>query len=156
MSGRASPRKRTALSHVQANMISFDLRCSSDHVFEGWFGSSADFEDQSARGLVTCPVCGNGEVRKALMAPNVASRKGGDEAGVDPRQMYVMLKKLRREVEKNADYVGPRFAEEARRIHYGESDPRGIYGESTAEEAEALREEGVEFTRIPWVPDAEN
>lgn len=138
-------------------MISFDLKCSSDHVFEGWFGSSADFEEQKTRGLVTCPICGDGEIRKAPMAPNVASRKGSDDsAPVNPQQMFVMLKKLRREVEQNAENVGERFAEEARRIHYGEVEARGIYGQSTPDEAEALREEGIDFAQIPWLPDAEN
>lgn len=138
-------------------MISFDLKCSSDHVFEGWFGSSADFDEQVARGLVTCPLCGDGDVHKAPMAPNVSTSKGrGDAAPVNPQQMFVMLRKLRQEVEKNAENVGDRFAEEARRIHYGEVEARGIYGNSTSDEAEALRDEGIEFAQIPWVPDAEN
>jgi hypothetical protein len=138
-------------------MISFDLRCSDNHVFEGWFGSSRDFEDQKARGLLSCPMCGDEQVDKALMAPNVASKKGSDsEPEITPQKMMVMLRQMRKQVEKNADYVGPAFAEEARKIHYGEVDQRDIYGESTPEESQELEDEGIEFASLPWVPDADH
>lgn len=138
-------------------MISFDLRCSDGHVFEGWFGSSQDFEDQKTRGLLSCPMCGDEHVDKALMAPNVASKKEAASApDITPQKMMVMLRQMRKEVEKNAEYVGPKFAEEARKIHYGETEVRDIYGESTPEESEALADEGIEFASIPWVPDADH
>lgn len=138
-------------------MISFDLRCSDGHVFEGWFGSSQDFEEQKTRGLLSCPMCGDEHVDKALMAPNVASRKESvSSPELNPQKMMVMLRQMRKEVEKNAEYVGPKFAEEARKIHYGETDMRDIYGESTPEESQELADEGIEFARIPWVPDADH
>ena len=138
-------------------MISFDLRCSDGHVFEGWFGSSQDFEEQKDRGLLSCPMCGDEHVEKALMAPNVASRKESvSSQELNPQKMMVMLRQMRKEVEKNAEYVGPKFAEEARKIHYGETDMRDIYGESTPEESQELADEGIEFARIPWVPDADH
>ena len=138
-------------------MISFDLRCSDGHVFEGWFGSSQDFEEQKDRGLLSCPMCGDEHVEKALMAPNVASRKDSvSSPELNPQKMMVMLRQMRKEVEKNAEYVGPKFAEEARKIHYGETDMRDIYGESTPEESQELADEGIEFARIPWVPDADH
>lgn len=138
-------------------MISFDLRCSDGHVFEGWFGSGQDFEDQKARGLLSCPMCGDEHVDKALMAPNVASRKeSASPAEITPQKMMVMLRNMRKQVEQNADYVGPKFAEEARKIHYGDAELRDIYGESTPEESRELEDEGIEFARIPWVPDADH
>jgi hypothetical protein len=109
------------------------------------------FDKQSAGGKITCPQCGNNDVTKAPMAPRVArSRKA--EATASPAQLRTALQELRRHVETNCDYVGERFAEEARRIHYGESDPRGIYGETSAEDAAGLADEGIEVSRIPWLP----
>lgn len=138
-------------------MISFDLRCNDGHVFEGWFGSSQDFEDQKARGLLSCPMCGDEHVEKALMAPNVASKKeSASESEITPQKMMVMLWNMRKQVEQNAEHVGPQFAEEARKIHYGDAEMRDIYGESTPEESQELEDEGIEFARIPWVPDADH
>ena len=132
-------------------MILFALRCAADHEFEGWFRDGAMFDKQSAGGKITCPQCGNNDVTKAPMAPRVArSRKA--EAAPSPTQLRTALQELRRHVETNCDYVGERFAEEARRIHYGESDPRGIYGETSAEDAAGLADEGIEVSRIPWLP----
>jgi len=132
-------------------MILFALRCAADHEFEGWFRDGAMFDKQSAGGKITCPRCGNNDVTKAPMAPRVArSRKA--EATPSPAQLRTALQELRRHVETNCDYVGERFAEEARRIHYGESDPRGIYGETSAEDAAGLADEGIEVSRIPWLP----
>lgn len=134
-------------------MIVFDLKCQKDHVFEAWFKDSKAFDTQSKAGKVVCPICGNKKVAKALMAPNIvgAKQKAGAEADIQAKVMQV-LAQLRDQVEKNCDYVGDKFADEARKIHYGETDKRGIYGEASDEEAEALAEEGIEFGRLPWLP----
>ena len=131
-------------------MILFTLRCSADHEFEGWFRDNAAYDRQQRRGLIACPECGSNKVEKALMAPSIGRPR---EAGppLSPAQMRRMLVQLRNQVEKNCDYVGPQFAEEARKIHYGEVDPRGIYGEATDTESKELAEEGIEFGRIPWI-----
>ncbi len=148
-------------------MIHYQLRCAEDHEFDGWFKDSAGFDRQAKRGLVECPHCGDTKVVRALMTPAVpkkssqlpapvapqaeppARRKGATKL---PAEAKAMLQRLRAEVEKNCDYVGPEFADEARKIHRGESDKRGIYGETTPAEAESLAEEGIEVTSIPWVP----
>jgi hypothetical protein len=132
-------------------MILFALRCAAGHEFEGWFRDGSAFDRQSAGGKISCPRCGDTAVTKAPMAPRVArSRKV--EATPSPAQLRKALQELRRHIETNCDYVGERFAEEARRIHYGESDPRGIYGEASADDASDLAEEGIEVSRIPWLP----
>ncbi|WP_144186992.1 DUF1178 family protein [Elioraea rosea] len=150
-------------------MIHYALRCEAEHGFEGWFKDSAAFEKMARRGLVECPHCGSTKVERALMAPAIgaeAKAKGRSKpapkpaeakaaTGPMPAQMVAMLQRLRAEVEKNCDYVGPRFADEARKIHEGEAEARGIYGEATAEEAEALKEDGIGFETIPWVKRAE-
>ena len=152
-------------------MIVFDLRCKKDHVFEAWFKDSAAYSEQVEAGVVRCPVCGSSQVEKALMAPNVTTPVGAEPPPAPPAKMLpaagsvttnadvekvteVMqaLKELRENVERECDYVGSDFAEEARKIHYGEREPRGIYGESSDEDAKALEEEGVEFARVPWLP----
>lgn len=149
-------------------MIHYQLRCGAAHEFDGWFKDSTGFERQAKRGLITCPVCADTNVTRALMAPGIP-RKGRNEmaaaetvpapapakpaaGGVIPDAVRAVLQKLRAEVEKHCDYVGHDFAEEARRIHHGETEPRGIYGESTDEEAEALADEGIGISRIPWLP----
>lgn len=132
-------------------MILFTLRCASDHEFEAWFRDGATFEAQQQAGEVACPHCGNAQVEKAIMAPNIGRSREAKGPPISPAQMKAMLLTLRRQVEQNCDYVGERFAEEARRIHYREVDPHGIYGEATLEESEALRDEGIEFGQIPWV-----
>ncbi len=136
-------------------MIVYDLKCAADHVFEAWFRDSAACDEQIRAGEVACPVCGSADIRKAVMAPNLARGKARGPA-VQERSGSAEARKalleLRRQVEANCDYVGERFPEEARRIHYGEADRRGIYGESTLEEAQALEEEGVKVGRIPWLP----
>ncbi len=155
-------------------MIHYQLRCSADHAFDGWFRDSAAFDVQARQGLVSCPACGDTTVNRALMAPRIAKgaavvdpsgaaahapmpeKTAVEKTGVAvPDHVRAMLQKLRADVERNCDYVGPGFAEEARRIHNGESDKRGIYGESTPEQAEALADEGIEVARIPWVPRAD-
>jgi hypothetical protein len=148
-------------------MIRYSLICDKEHGFDGWFGSSDDFDKQVKRGLVECPMCGSIKVSKALMTPGVpakSNRKNDPEpvkalhAPADPKlqAMMQMVRKLREQVEANADYVGDRFAEEARRIHYGEEDPRGIYGEATLQDAVELHEEGIDVLPLPKLPDEAN
>lgn len=146
-------------------MIHYQLRCHGGHEFDGWFKDSGAFEGQAGRGLIACPVCADTNVNRALMAPGIP-RKGRTEivaelapapvksatGGVVPDAVRAVLQKLRQEVEKHCDYVGRDFAEEARRIHNGDAEQRGIYGESTDEEAESLADEGIDIARIPWVP----
>jgi len=131
-------------------MIRFTLRCAAEHEFEGWFRSGDAFEAQQKVGEIACPSCGDNRIEKALMAPNIG-RSHKNAPALSPAQMRAALVELRRQVESNCDYVGERFAEEARKIHYREVDPRAIYGEATAEESHELAEEGIEFGRIPWV-----
>jgi hypothetical protein len=139
-------------------MILFDLKCAKGHVFEAWFRGGVAADRQIAGRKVSCPDCGNSKVAKAPMAPRIA-RGGGEKAVSEPTEKAAMSAKLKKElgelrtkVEANCDYVGDRFAAEARKIHYGETDPRGIYGETSKDEARDLAEEGVEFARIPWLP----
>src|ERR1700719_1057568 len=132
-----------------SSMILFALRCAADHEFEGWFRNGAAFETQSAAGEIVCPSCGSKSVGKAPMAPHVG-RSSKDAGAPSPAQIRKALEEVRREVEANCDYVGDRFAEEARRIHYGEADARSIYGEASPDDAKTLSEEGIELTRIPW------
>jgi hypothetical protein len=127
-------------------MIKYDLKCRRGHVFEAWFRDSAAYDEQVEASKVACPDCGARKVEKAVMAPRLAR---GAEKAIELRRA---LADLRAKVEADCDYVGPQFAEEARRIHYGEAAARGIYGETSSEEAEALAEEGVPFARIPWLP----
>lgn len=131
-------------------MILYELRCTDDHAFEAWFRDSATYDRQAAAGEISCPVCGDAEVAKAPMAPRI-SRTGGDAAAA-PARMRKMLTELRETVERSSDYVGDRFAEEARRIHYGETEHRNIYGEASDDEARELIDEGLKIGRIPWLP----
>jgi hypothetical protein len=136
-------------------MIVFNLKCRKDHVFEAWFRDNETFDEQVAAGVVSCPVCGSKKIEKALMAPHVAKSGRAKETAREiakVAQAKKTLTELRRQVEENCDYVGPTFAEEARKIHYGETDERNIYGETSNEEAKALNEEGVKVQRIPWLP----
>lgn len=141
-------------------MIRYALQCDGDHAFEAWFRSSNDYDEQAQAGTIECPVCSSHRVSKAVMAPNIAKsgRAHAAETGVTPEQMAKMMAALRRHVEDNADYVGDKFAEEARRIHYGEADKRDIYGETTLDEARELIGEGVPVTPIPGKigPDSVN
>lgn len=135
-------------------MIKYELKCRKDHVFEAWFYDSATYDKQAAGGKVLCPVCGSRKVAKAPMAPRIGRSKADRVADEAKRAAAArkLLAELRDHVEKNADYVGDKFAEEARRIHYGETDPRSIYGEASPEEARELAEEGVDVAVIPWLP----
>ena len=154
-------------------MIHYDLRCGEDHAFDGWFKDSSAFDKLAKRGMVECPHCGDTKVERALMRPAVP-KKGNAmlpapvpatqpavpapaamAAGPMPAHLRAMLQRMRAEVEKHCDYVGPQFADEARKMHRGESDKRGIYGETTPDEADSLAEEGIEVSRIPWIPRAE-
>lgn len=156
-------------------MILYRLRCAKGHEFDSWFKDGKTYERQEKRSLIGCPACGSAKITRAPMAPRIG--KGGKtpapiEAPTEttapqpaapdpqmaalaqalPKEMRETLLKLREQVEKNLEPVGEKFAEEARKIHYGESDKRGIYGQTTDEEAEALAEEGIEFGRLPWIP----
>ena len=139
-------------------MIKYELKCRKEHVFEAWFYDSATYDKQAAGGKVVCPVCGSRKVTKAPMAPRIAKSKSdraSERASQEVQQKAVMMKalrELREHIEKNADYVGDKFAEEARRIHYGETDERNIYGEASKDEARELAEEGIDIAVIPWVP----
>jgi hypothetical protein len=156
-------------------MIRYRLICDKRHEFEGWFASSATFDRQAKRGQVSCPRCGSAKVKKALMAPSIA--KGGKRKRTQKAQeqspaasqvpsethrlaahgeLAAAMRKLRAEVEAKSEYVGPRFPEEARKIHYEEVPARGIHGEATREEAQALSEEGIEFFPLPILPEDQN
>jgi len=131
-------------------MIVYSLRCETGHEFEGWFKDSAAFDAQSAANKLVCPVCGARGVEKAIMAPAVAGTKKKDvSAPEEMRKMRQFMTGLRKYVQDNAEYVGPRFAEEARKIHYGETEERQIYGESTVQEAVELVEEGIDVAPLP-------
>ncbi|NRG17184.1 DUF1178 family protein [Rhizobiales bacterium] len=160
-------------------MIHYALSCDNGHEFDGWFRNSSDFERQAERGLVVCPVCGASEIRKQLMAP--ALSKGADRkttrkdpsadagftsasgglapavsaAGIDPK-ILEKLRALKREVVSKADYVGSDFAEEARKIHYGEAEERGIYGEASRDSVRELTEEGIPVLPLPVLPEEQN
>jgi hypothetical protein len=150
-------------------MIRYSLVCEAGHGFESWFPSSDSYDTQVERGLVTCPVCDSAKVSKALMVPSVA-RTDRARAPAPPakaeapvtmvaepeRQLRAMLRALREHVVANAEHVGARFPEEARRIHYGETEGRSIYGEATPAEARALIDEGIEVAAIPVLPDDRN
>jgi hypothetical protein len=157
-------------------MIRYQLKCGNDHAFEGWFGSSKAYDAQSQRKLVTCPVCGTSNVEKAIMAPRIArsrSRRPARPADVaaepppatsraqhmlngEQRKLLGTMRKLRDEMLAKSDYVGPRFAEEARRIHNEEVPARGIHGEATPDEVAKLKEEGVKIYPVPVLPDDHN
>jgi len=150
-------------------MIVFDLACKpGGHVFEAWFGSTEDYEDQRARGLVSCPICGAAEVEKAMMAPRVGAKGNQREAPVLPQAatpapvatgtldtaeikglMRALAEAQTRALEQS-DYVGHRFADEARAIHLGESEKRAIHGQTTPEQAKALLDEGIEVAPLPF------
>ena len=166
-------------------MIHYHLLCDSGHGFDGWFKDIAGFEKQAKRGLVECPSCGSTKVGRALMAPALgagAKTKGRRPAAPAappgptptaapaappappaapqaaahvPAEVLARLQRLRAEIERNCDYVGKDFAEEARKIHNGEAEARGIYGEATDAQAEALADDGIEVARLPWVPRAD-
>jgi hypothetical protein len=167
-------------------MIKYALRCEREHEFESWFKDSAAYDSQRKRGLIACPACGSAKVEKAIMAPRLARGESADAeplpaAAAPPtpalpmpmpfappgkgtvaimsqqeRELRKKLKELREHVVKNADYVGQRFPEQARKIHYGETERRSIYGEASPQEARELHEEGIAFHPLPILPDEFN
>ena len=159
-------------------MIRYTLKCDHGHTFESWFANSSAYDKQAKRSLIACPVCSSSKVEKAIMAPRLG-RSDAIEEPIGPpaaapapatptpaapvammspveRELRSKLKELREHIVKNADYVGPRFPEQARKIHYGEVEHRSIYGEATPEEAEELNEEGIAFHPLPVLPDEFN
>jgi hypothetical protein len=156
-------------------MIRYSLRCERGHGFESWFQSSSAYDSQVKRKLVTCPACGSAKVDKAIMAPQIVSKKGRDSAAPAPtastdvtasgstplmmaqeRELRAKLKELRDHIVKNADNVGERFPNEARKMHYGDIEHRPIYGEASPDEARSLIDEGVEVSPLPVLPDDRN
>jgi hypothetical protein len=166
-------------------MIRYTLNCERGHAFESWFQNSAAYDKQAKRSLVTCPVCGSAKVEKAIMAPRLSANSSDQEIAAPPppvaaepaapsaspqhagkspvavmsppeRELRQKLKEIRDHIVKNANYVGSRFSEEARKIHYGETEHRSIYGEASLEEAKALHEEGIEFHPLPVLPEDQN
>lgn len=138
-------------------MIRYNLICPENHEFEGWFSSSADYDDQAASKLLACPICGSLKIEKAIMAPAVkTARKSEARAEKTAQAMTAVAAKIREEIGKSCENVGENFAEEARSIHYGEKDARAIYGSVTPEDSAALKEEGIEAHPLPdvLVPDA--
>ena len=138
-------------------MIRFSLHCDKEHEFEGWFSSSKDFDGQSERGLVECPICGSREIGKSLMAPAVAVSKDAPARplAMDPerREMIRKLRDMVQAVKQNSEDVGERFADEARKIHHGEAEARGIIGKASADDAKSLIEDGIEIAPLPEFPD---
>jgi hypothetical protein len=156
-------------------MIRYSLRCERGHGFESWFQSSSAYDSQVKRKLVTCPACGSAKVEKAIMAPQIVSKKGRESAAPAPaastdvtasgstplmmaqeRELRAKLKELRDHIVKNADNVGERFPNEARKMHYGDIEHRPIYGEASPDEARSLIDEGVEVSPLPVLPDDRN
>ena len=138
-------------------MIRFSLHCDKEHEFEGWFSSSTDFDGQSERGLVECPTCGSRAVSKSLMAPAVAVSKDAPARPLamdaEKREAMRKLKGMVQAVKQNSEDVGERFADEARKIHHGEAEARGIYGKASTEDAKSLVSEGIEIAPLPDFPD---
>jgi hypothetical protein len=156
-------------------MIRYNLRCDRGHAFESWFQSSSAYESQEKRKLVSCPACDSTKVERAIMAPQIVSKKSKDSAAAAPapstevsapastplmmaqeRELRAKLKELRDHIVKNADNVGERFPNEARKMHYGDIEHRPIYGEASPEEARSLIDEGVEVSPLPVLPDDRN
>jgi hypothetical protein len=138
-----------AASRDEVSVIAFNLKCEHSHEFEGWFQSSGAFDEQARSGKLVCPMCGSRRVDKGIMAPAVAGTKKSTLAAEEVRKMRQFMTGMRKYIKDNAEYVGPKFPEEARKIHYGETDERQIYGEASVEEAKALIEEGVEVAPLP-------
>lgn len=136
-------------------MIKYNLICRHDHDFEAWFSSSSDYDVQRKKRLVECPHCGSAKVEKAIMAPNVSTSRKKQAAISKQKEAMALMNKaaqtIRKEIEDKCDYVGERFANEARAIHYGEKEERAIYGEASPKEAKELHEEGVGIAPLPDV-----
>jgi hypothetical protein len=143
-----------------AALIQYSLHCSNGHRYDAWFKNAAAFDEQQARGIVSCAVCGDGAVEKAPMAPAVArtdsEKVSLSSAHPDAIKFRELLRAYRQKVTSEADYVGDRFADEARKIHFEEVEARGIYGEATRDEVVALLDEGIEFMPLPDLPEEHN
>ena len=140
-------------------MIRFALTCHQGHGFDAWFSSGDSYDEQIEAGAIVCPACGSAEVEKAPMAPAVLRGKGKSKKKPtegEQKQTYAFLKDMREHLKANADDVGKAFAEEARRMHYGEAETRSIYGEASSEEAKALQEEGIPAVPLPPLPEEHN
>lgn len=141
-------------------MIRYSLACEQEHAFDGWFRNADDYDTQKKRGFLTCPVCNSAKVDKALMAPAVSTAKKQEKIALamneQQKQLMAQLKDMAKQVRDNADYVGDKFAEEARKIHFGETEARGIYGEASIDEVQGLVEDGVEIMPLPTFPDDRN
>jgi len=137
-------------------MIRYQLTCKKEHSFEGWFRDSAAYDQQAKKNLVSCPVCGSTKVAKAPMAPAVSKKSELAEAAQKAKQVKEFVLNLRKQVEENAEYVGDRFPNEARAIHYGDAEERQIYGEATIKDAHELIEEGIPVAPLPSVPRADS
>lgn len=148
-------------------MICFALACDQGHGFDAWFSSGTSYDEQSEAGVIVCPDCGSDRVEKAPMAPAVLRGKGrsiaedgsvpaGKPQDSEAKQAYAVLKGLREHLEANAEDVGKAFAEEARKMHYGETEARSIYGEASVDEAKALHEEGIPALPLPPLPEEQN
>jgi hypothetical protein len=147
-------------------VIQYSLICENEHKFDAWFKSASTFDEQVVRGIVSCPVCAASKVSKALMAPAVSRKDSQKKAQTqkialsaghpDQEKLRSAMRALREKVTSQADYVGDKFAEEARKIHDHEADARGIYGEATVEEAASLLEDGVDFMPLPTLPEEQN
>ena len=133
-------------------MIKYNLKCENNHNFDAWFSDSSNFEDQNKKNLIFCPKCNSTKIEKNIMAPNIGSKKQSYTNALKTEKNYEkIIKNVRKHVEKNFEYVGNKFADEARAIHYGEKEEREIYGETSVEEAVDLIEEGVNVSPIPGV-----
>jgi hypothetical protein len=131
-------------------MILYELRCGAGHGFEAWFRNSDTYDEQSAAAQVSCPVCGDCDVGKVPMAPRIG--RGSRPTQAEHMQMVMTkIAELNQHIAETCDYVGPDFAEEARKIHYGETEHREIYGEASVDDVEELQEEGIAVRPIPWV-----
>ena len=133
-------------------MILFDLKCENNHTFEGWFASSSNYEEQLKKKMIVCPYCNSTKIKKSLMAPNINTKSisKNNKKAIAQKNLENQIKKFRKYIEKNTDNVGKNFAEEARKIYYGETKSRPIRGESTEKEAQELVEEGIPFSKLPW------
>ncbi len=137
-------------------MIVFNLKCKDcNYIFEGWFSTSKEYKKQLKQKLIRCPDCNNSSITKSLMTPNV-SKKSNTKISKQKKTMINNIKKYKKIVEKNFDYVGDNFTEEAKKIKYGEIDERPIYGEANLEQTKELIEEEISFTPLPWSPTKKN
>ncbi|MEW5963345.1 MAG: DUF1178 family protein [Pseudomonadota bacterium] len=142
-------------------MIRYRLVCTDAHEFEAWFRDSGAYDTQAAGAAIACPVCGSHEISKAPMAPRVGTRGRQGSVALAPhaaaarhrQQMVELMRTVRRELESRSEYVGPKFAEEARKIHFEETAPRAIHGEATKAEVESLDEDGIEVMALPPLPE---